>query len=115
LEKHDIEIRSDGLKIIVKGDSKIFGGVDLSLKAALTLIESLDFKFAQDHVGFDYPQKAHIQVINSLGRSIKAQGFYPDELSNIEVVQHFLNWFIEQNIHESDEYTSLLKDEEDEY
>lgn len=92
-------------------------GADLQLKVAKAIIECMDFKLA--HEGdYTFSQKAHIQIqiINSLGKSIKNEGIYPDETPNIQFVQSFLNWFInDAKLHKNKVYTELLKDDEDNY
>ncbi|MEC0089916.1 hypothetical protein [Paenibacillus macquariensis] len=115
-KRNKVEMFSEDININIEGKSDIFGGVDLSVKAAREIIESLDFKFAYETVGMEYSQIAHIQLVSSIGRSIKNLGFYPDEMPNIEVIQHFLNWFIDEaKLHETEKYATLLEeDEEDE-
>ncbi|PYY28300.1 hypothetical protein [Paenibacillus illinoisensis] len=111
-----VQASSGDMHITISGKSEIFGGVDLSLEAAKTIIEGLDFKFAQDK-DYDFPQKAHIQIVDALGSSIKSLGFDPRDQPNIIVVQQFLNWFIDEaKLHEAPEYRRLLdKDENDDF
>ncbi|MEK4207137.1 hypothetical protein [Paenibacillus sp. FSL R10-2788] len=112
-EYNDIQINLENMTIKIEGEHEIFGGADLQLKAAKTIIEMMDFKFAHE-TDYGYSQKAHIQLINSIGKSIKNEGVYPDEMPNIQVVQSFLNWFIEdEKLHENKVYAELLKDEEE--
>lgn len=114
-ELNTLEFVSQDVSVKVEGKSEIFGGVDLQVAAAKQLLSFIDFKFAQEHAGMDYPQKAHIQLINAIGSTIKDQGYYPDELSNLEVVQGFLNWFLDDaKLHQTEEYVELLKEDEDE-
>ncbi|WP_342480258.1 hypothetical protein NST07_23515 [Paenibacillus sp. FSL L8-0340] len=109
----DILIRSEDVTVTINGEHEIFMGADLQLKAVKAIIESMDFKFAHED-DYAYSQKAHIQIINSLGKSIKSEGIYPDEMPNILVVQSFLNWFIDdEKLHENKVYAELLKDDED--
>jgi hypothetical protein len=109
--KDQIEIHLNGITITVEGESEIFGGVDLQLKATQAIIENMDFKFAHEHKTYDYSEMAYIQIINSLGRLIKWDGDYPDECSNIEAVRLFLNMFIEEGTHETPKYVALLSEE----
>jgi hypothetical protein len=112
--ENQIEIHSNGITITVEGESEIFGGVDLQLKAAQAIIENMDFKFAQEHKDYEYPQMAYIQIINSLGRQMKWDGDYPGRMTNIEIVQYFLNWLIEEGIHETPKYAALQLDRDEE-
>ncbi|MFD2384987.1 hypothetical protein ACFSWD_28380 [Paenibacillus xanthanilyticus] len=111
----EIEIFSEGINVTItgEGDEKVFGNVDLSLKAAVATIEMLDFKFALD-VDDNYAQKAHVQLLHAIGGSIKAGGFYPSEATNLQVAQSFLNWFLENKLDKEPEYAELLKQDEDE-
>lgn len=114
-ESQQIEINSNGTTIKIEGESDIFGGVDLQIKAAQALIENMDFKFAHEHITYEYSQMAYVQIINSLGRLMKWDGDYPDNMSNIEIVQSFLNWFIEEGIHETPKYVALQLDHDEEW
>ncbi|MEK4008352.1 hypothetical protein [Paenibacillus sp. FSL H3-0333] len=108
--ENQIEIHSNGVAITVEGESEIFGGVDLQLKAAQAIIENMDFKFAHEHKTYEYSQMAYIQIIDSLGRLIQMDGDYPDDCSNIEAVKLFLDWVIEDRIHETPKYAVLLSE-----
>jgi hypothetical protein len=112
--ENQIEINSNGTTIRIEGKSDIFGGVDLQIKAAQAVIENMDFKFAHEHKTYEYSQMAYVQIINSLGRLMKWDGDYPDRMTNIEIVQYFLNWLIEEGIHETPKYVALQLDQHEE-
>ncbi|MGG4481230.1 hypothetical protein [Paenibacillus illinoisensis] len=85
-------------EIVVEGNSEIFGGVDLQVNAITTMLGSLDFKFAHDHVGYEYADKAFTKILDSLGGALKAEiAEYPDGMSNIEFVQYYLNFMLEED------------------
>lgn len=85
-------------ELVVEGDSEIFGGVDLQVSAITTMLDNLDFKFAHDHVGYDYADKAFEQILDSLGGALKAEvAEYPEGMSNIEFVQYYLKFMLEED------------------
>ncbi|WDQ34961.1 hypothetical protein PTQ21_12250 [Paenibacillus marchantiae] len=85
-------------EIVVEGNSEIFGGVDLQVSAITAMLENLDFKFANDHLGNDYADKAFTKILDSMGRALKAETEeYPDGMSNIEFIQYYLKFMLEED------------------
>ncbi|MFS0855199.1 hypothetical protein [Paenibacillus taichungensis] len=85
-------------EIVVEGNSEIFGGVDLQITTITTMLESLDFKFAHDHVGHDYADKSFTKILDSLGAALKGEiPEYPEGMSNIEFVQYYLKFMLEED------------------
>ncbi|WP_145153925.1 hypothetical protein [Paenibacillus xylanexedens] len=87
---------ADDNEIVVEGNSEIFGGVDLQIHAITAMLENLDFKFAYDHAGHDYADNAFLKILDSLGSAIKAEGPYPEGMSNLEAVQYYLKFTLDQ-------------------
>ncbi|MMZ54846.1 hypothetical protein D1872_166750 [compost metagenome] len=84
-------------EIVVEGNSEIFGGVDLQINAIKVMLENLDFKFARDQAGYDYSDKAFLQIIDSLGSALRAEGEYPEGISNVEAVLYYLKFALEED------------------
>ncbi|WP_090638899.1 hypothetical protein [Paenibacillus sp. UNC496MF] len=99
------------LKVEICGESEIFEGVDLKLKAINSLIHSLDFKYANEEFA-DYDEKAMITIIDEVGRLLQNADQFRAE-SNIHSVQAFLNWFIKIRLHETSDYRAILLDSEE--
>ncbi|KAA8787848.1 hypothetical protein EC604_28915 [Paenibacillus amylolyticus] len=87
---------ADANEIVVEGNSEIFGGVDLQIQAITAMLENLNFKFAYDHVGPDYADQSFLRILEALGSALKAEGVYPDGISNMEAVQYYLKFTLDQ-------------------
>lgn len=106
----------EGISIEIKGSSNQFGALDLQVEAIKSLISMMDFKFAEEE-DFDIRQKVYLQILDAVGSMIKLdfEGF-SDEKRNIEAVRDFLNWVLEEKLHEHPGYKELLdqpKEEDD--
>jgi hypothetical protein len=98
-ERIEINFNHEGDKeITVEGSSDIFGGLGLQINAIKVMLENLDFKFAYDHVGYDYADKAFLQILDSLGSALKSEiTEYPEGISNIKFVQYYLKFLLEED------------------
>lgn len=95
-------VNGEDITIITQGESKDFGGLDLQLRAAIQLINSFDFKFQEE----DDPEirdKTYLALIDVIGTAIKSYWLDPSakNKTNIQVVQDFIGYFIEENTHKS--------------
>jgi hypothetical protein len=109
-----ISIQSGDIKINIEGNSEQFGGLDLQVKAVKALIEVMDFKFAEEE-DFEIRQKVYLQILDAVGSMIKLdfEGF-SDEKRNIEAVRDFLDWVLEEKLHEHPGYKELLDQPQEE-
>ncbi|MFB5678770.1 hypothetical protein [Paenibacillus terreus] len=109
-----LEDSTKDLKIIIQGESEEFGSNDLKLRAALNLIESFDFKFQEEDDPY-IRDKTYITLIDLIGAMIKSYWLDPSmkQKMNIEVVKDFIEFFINEKMHESRDFKGLL-DQEDE-
>jgi hypothetical protein len=100
-------LNSDGksLKITIEGKSKVFGGGDLQIKAILSLIEMIDFKF-QEEDNPEIQEVTYIQFLDMIGLCIKSFWLDPrfKEMKNVEAVKEFIEYFLEENRYEFPEY-----------
>jgi hypothetical protein len=114
-KENAIYIESDDVKIEVTGKSNQLGGLDLQVKAITSLIEMIDYKFAESKDP-EIRQKVALQILDSLGSCIKYDmiGFSNRNKKNIEVTQEFINWIINTNVHKQPEYAAFLDKEEQE-
>lgn len=96
------------IKVTIEGESKVFGGADLLLKAVQELISSFDFKFQEDE-NPGVQEQYYISIIDSIGEIMKLD-FPGDDTSkrNIEVVRDYLNYFLEENLYEDNRFKDLL-------
>ncbi|EJW14365.1 hypothetical protein M5X17_00135 [Paenibacillus alvei] len=103
------------LKIIIQGESEVFGGNDLKLRAALDLIGSFDFKFQEEDDPY-IRDKTYITLIDRIGAMMKSYWLDPsmEKKMNIEAVKDFIEFVINEKMHESREFKNLL-DQEDEF
>lgn len=93
MKKEQIEIKDikTDLEIEIRGTAKVFGGNDLKLRAILLLIDSLDYKF-QEEEDPDISQKDYLKILQAIGKQIKQEGFFDNNLSEIEIVKQFLDY-----------------------
>ncbi|WP_026574497.1 hypothetical protein [Bacillus sp. UNC438CL73TsuS30] len=110
-----LKIYADDMEIIIDGESEVFNGLVLQVKAIKALIETLDFKFAQEE-DMEASQKSYLVLLDAIGAMLKVEMpvFDNDETPNIETVNQFLTWILEKEVHKQPGYAELLdQDEED--
>lgn len=112
---HYPEDNSKDLNIIIQGESEVFGGNDLKLRAALDLIGSFDFKLQEEDDPY-IRDKTYITLIDLIGALIKSYWLDPSmkKKMNIEAVKDFIEFFMNEKMHESREFKHLL-DQENEF
>jgi hypothetical protein len=101
--------RGEDITVILQGESNVFGGADLQLRAALYLIGSIDFKFQEESDPY-IRDKTYITLIDQIGALLKANSDM--KAMNIEVAKQFIESFIEDNSHKSKVFKDLLDQEE---
>jgi hypothetical protein len=110
IDNKQITVMSDGIEINIDGKSGVFNGIDLQIEAIRLLIETIDYKFAEE-IDPEARQKTSLRLLDAIGAAIKVDmRMYGHEtnMRNIEAVQDFLNWIIKEKIHEQPTYAYFL-------
>jgi hypothetical protein len=110
-----LEVHFDGVKVQVDGESNVFNGLDLQVKAIKGLIETMDFNFAQED-DMEIDQKTYLVLLDAIGSMLRANmhAFDTENSKNIEVVHQFLSWVIKNDVHKQPEYAKALDQKDDE-
>lgn len=115
-DKERLVITQEDLKITIEGESEVFGGADLQLKALLALIQ-FDFKF-QEEVDMDIRTKYYLTILNRLGAVMLWDDFTGKPTDNkLEYIKKYIGWAIDQKTIESPgvvEFMSRFLEKEDE-
>ncbi|WP_374723599.1 hypothetical protein [Calidifontibacillus erzurumensis] len=111
---HEIKVNFGDLEIKIKGKSDQFWGLDLQVEAIKALIEMIDLKFAREKDA-EIVQKVYLSILDTLGANLKVDimGFNSKK-RNIEAVNEFIKWCLDEKLYEREGFAELLDQEDDE-
>ena len=109
-ENRKLEIRNGDVKITVEGQSEVFGGNDLKLKAIHALINNFDFTF-EEKQNCSIRDLYIVAIVTSLGKFI--MNYDPPEIlppgaldtTPLKFVREYIDWCLNDD-YEDDSYVN---------